>query len=420
MRSPIRKSIRYKIILPVILVLSSVLTLLVATSYLAIARLVTQYARESVLNQVRYAGNRVDGHILANSKIVEDLGAVVELSYATPAPEAEMHRFVKKWLLTHPDLSGFWFNSDISYNNQGAVDVWYTFKADGRATANPVSPEVHNSQNDGHPDYDFFYGAKRDGKMHFTPPYFDPTINVAMLSVTLPVYDAQKRFMGVCGVDMELSYIQKIVSEIKVSPTSYSLLISKEGTIIYHPDASVQMKPLEILKTKDEELLQVANQALRQKDAIQEGARSGQSFLYISTVVPTTGWIIISVVPEREVTGVLNKVLLATIAGLVIAIFLIGIFLIIIVSRLLVPIATLTEGASVIGSGNLNHVIEIKSQDELGELANRFNQMTTQIRDFTANLEDMVKLRTGELRNVMEQRSAFFQNISHELRTPSR
>jgi serine phosphatase RsbU (regulator of sigma subunit) len=45
------------------------------------------------------------------------------------------------------------------------------------------------------------------------------------------------------------------------------------------------------------------------------------------------------------------------------------------------PIRALSQGAEIIGKGNLDHRIEIKSRDELGQLAAEFNQMTAQIKE---------------------------------------
>jgi sigma-B regulation protein RsbU (phosphoserine phosphatase) len=49
------------------------------------------------------------------------------------------------------------------------------------------------------------------------------------------------------------------------------------------------------------------------------------------------------------------------------------------------PIRILSQGASIIGQGNLDYRIEIKSTDELGALAREFNEMTSQIKDSKEN-----------------------------------
>lgn len=67
------------------------------------------------------------------------------------------------------------------------------------------------------------------------------------------------------------------------------------------------------------------------------------------------------------------------------------------------PILSLSEGANIIGSGDLSHRISIGSQDEIGQLASSFNAMTARIQDFTQNLEEKVEQRTRELNETLEQ-----------------
>jgi len=62
-----------------------------------------------------------------------------------------------------------------------------------------------------------------------------------------------------------------------------------------------------------------------------------------------------------------------------IILFAIGAFLL--SSATVRPIKKLSEGIAIIGSGNLDYVIDMERSDELGMLADRFNLMTRQIRE---------------------------------------
>lgn len=67
------------------------------------------------------------------------------------------------------------------------------------------------------------------------------------------------------------------------------------------------------------------------------------------------------------------------------------------------PIQILSEGAKLIGDGDLNYRIPIHGKDEIGQLARSFNHMTHRIQDFTNNLESMVAQRTDELNQTLSE-----------------
>ncbi len=53
------------------------------------------------------------------------------------------------------------------------------------------------------------------------------------------------------------------------------------------------------------------------------------------------------------------------------------------------PLDRLTKGAEIIGAGDLEHKVEVKSKDELGQLAAAFNEMTGSLKEITASRDEL-------------------------------
>lgn len=66
------------------------------------------------------------------------------------------------------------------------------------------------------------------------------------------------------------------------------------------------------------------------------------------------------------------------------------------------PIIRLTQTAESIAKGNLNVQAKVESGDEVGTLAETFNRMTRQLREFITSLEERVAARTKDLATVAE------------------
>jgi len=123
----------------------------------------------------------------------------------------------------------------------------------------------------------------------------------------------------------------------------------------------------------------------------------GNAVLTTSSLVPKLGW---HVFFEQETAQALTpirdqliRIALLIGLGLVVAI----IAGTIMARHMLVPITALQAGARRLGAGDFGHRIEVKTSDELEELANQFNGMAGQLAETYSDLEEKVEERTRDL-----------------------
>lgn len=118
------------------------------------------------------------------------------------------------------------------------------------------------------------------------------------------------------------------------------------------------------------------------------------------------GWILIIEHDTSEVfasvRGLQNALGVAGIAFFVI----IAAFALVFVRAISLPIKKLTEGANRIAGGNLDVRITVRTRDEMGQLAQSFNEMARKLRHSHQNLEGKVRMRTEELEQMVKELDA--------------
>lgn len=126
-----------------------------------------------------------------------------------------------------------------------------------------------------------------------------------------------------------------------------------------------------------------------------------------------------------------SKVILASGFLVVLISFFAGLFITLLVNK---PINKIREGIEEVGNGNLDYKIEFNSKNELGQVARRFNEMSSkldeaykEIKNWSETLNDKVSEKTEELKNIYDQVNQIEKlaslgklsaTVAHELNNP--
>jgi len=261
----------------------------------------------------------------------------------------------------------------------------------------------------------------RKGKSWFGPVYFRKDTEPYM-AISIP--EARDR-PGVTVVDVNLKFIWDVVSRIRIGQKGIAYVVDDKGFLVAHPDISLVLRKVNLAALPQVKAALAAGPEDEWREVPEALDSGGERVISAYAVVAPTNWRVFVEEPQSAVLAPLYDAILRTVflllAGVVISVFA-SVFL---ARRMVNPVRVLQQGADRIGSGDLDSQIEVRTGDELEDLAGRFNTMTSQLRESYADLEQKVEVRTAELREAGRQleaankhKSDFLANMSHELRTP--
>src|SRR3954464_14460183 len=197
---------------------------------------------------------------------------------------------------------------------------------------------------------------------------------------------------NVSVAEIDLDFLSEFLGEAQVGKVAFAYVVDDKGQVL----ASSSKGP-EVGKSL-EALPQVA--AIIKPGGVQLTAgtdSAGHDVLTTSSRVPKLSWYVFYEQPTAQaltpIRDQLVRIALLIMLGLVVAI----IAGTIMARRMLVPITALRAGARRLGAGEFGHRIEVKTSDELEELANQFNGMAGQLAETYSNLEAKVNERTRDL-----------------------
>ncbi len=249
-------------------------------------------------------------------------------------------------------------------------------------------------------------------KTVWLPPYLDDAGQGLLISADTPIYYGDE-FQGFIGIDVSLSRIIENLNKLKPTPNSFAFLMDGDGRIIAVPSEHAYQLASRALTEQEQApngllgaaLVEINPQfsnwmetAQSSSSGASEMTLDGQPTLITHTSLPDLGWTLSIVIPLNEVTAKSQTVArsieadaVATVRNtlLIMALFFIGAALVTIwlSQRFLArPIAEMLGGVRAITAGDLDVSVSVTSNDEFGELAASFNQMTDELNRRTREL----------------------------------
>ncbi|MEQ6358141.1 methyl-accepting chemotaxis protein [Thermoanaerobacter thermohydrosulfuricus] len=208
---------------------------------------------------------------------------------------------------------------------------------------------------------------KAGGNIVWTDPYEDFNTKAPEITVTKAITGSSGKLVGILGIDISLEQLSKNISSVKLGKTGYIYLVTKDGTVITHPDTT---KLFTSIKKYDfgEKLLSLNNAT------IQYSSNNVYKFASVRNL-DSFGWKAVVTMENSELTKDVTKIrdFVITVSIIVLLIgFLIAYFFANSISSGIKKVVTAMSAAA---KGDITVKANVKAKDEVGILANSFNTM---------------------------------------------
>ncbi|OLU14020.1 chemotaxis protein [Pseudomonas sp. PA1(2017)] len=228
-----------------------------------------------------------------------------------------------------------------------------------------------------------------------TAPYVDQITNSLVISPIAPVRGPDGKPFGMTGGDVSLDTLVKIINSIELGDLGYAFLVSKDGTVLVHPQGELVMKNLRDL---------YPNTTIGLDSKLTEVTQDGQERLLTFSPVkglPDVQWYVGLSIDKNLAYAALDEFRLSAAIATLIAVVLIIALLGVLIRVLMQPLTTMGKAMEDIarGEGDLTKRLAIQSQDEFGALASSFNRFVERIHasirevsSATAQVNEVAKL----------------------------
>jgi methyl-accepting chemotaxis protein len=239
------------------------------------------------------------------------------------------------------------------------------------------------------------------GKTTVSDVIISRVTNKPVVMLAAPVFKDESKGAPVLGLTVARkdgpTFLTGLVNDIQTNyETEYGFLINNEGTIIAHPDMELVNKQFNPIKEaeKDPSLKSMADmitKVIKEKTGSVQYVNGGKKLVCAFTPLPGYDWIFIQNIEESEILApVIHIRNIMMIIGLICAA--IGVIVAIIAGRSITkPITGITKIVRHTGSGDLTMRVNVKSNDEIGELADGFNAMLDSIKNLITTIQQESK-----------------------------
>lgn len=238
-------------------------------------------------------------------------------------------------------------------------------------------------------DYDVttraWFDCTKTGKTVLTKPYIAASTGKTILSAVAPVFDKNGTAVGAAGIDVGIDTIVNMMSNYTIGKEGYTMLLSSDGTFVYHPNSSLIDTKIQDMNISDSVAKAISSQS---SQILRYKVNGERKYGYIMPI-GNTGFIALSSIPNSQYYSSLVRAVIMLVVMIVLGegfiIFIIGRLS----GRIVRPLIQLNDVAMELANGNLDVSIDVRTDDEVGELAVAIDKTVHRLKEYIDYIDEI-------------------------------
>ncbi len=192
---------------------------------------------------------------------------------------------------------GRWFEPYVFENKDGSIEV----KQIGSASHNYLEASW------------YLTGLVADPGAWTEPYYDDAGARMMLCTYVMPVHDSKGRVVAVMGADVSLEWLSNLINANPIYPSSYNLMVSREGQILACPVESLVLRR-NIYEAASEIYDTTANKVGRMmvdgKSGVETvmGNEGNKKYVFFAPIEGSSGWSMAVVCSDDEIYRGLHRI----------------------------------------------------------------------------------------------------------------
>ena len=277
----------------------------------------------------------------------------------------------------------------------------YLFVDDGKDS--PATWDITKRQ--------WYLDTLKAGGLYYSPPYIDELTKKMVITMAYPILDTDGKSVGAVGVDYLIDKLPEIMNKYKVGESGYTFLLDTTGTFMYHKDEN------KVLKEKFTEYAgeagAIGKKMVQGENGVGTYILDNEERYAAYAPIKANNWSVGTVILKSEVEKPLVKFNTILVATYIIGLLFLIAAIYFVTKKILKDIPKLLGAIRKVAQGDLTSKVEVKSEDEIGQIAEAINDMSLNLN----TIVEKISLNSENVSASGEELAAVISEINRQINT---